>query len=285
MLRIGLAGLGQMGRAVARRIMVAEYPLALYNRTASRLEPFISDGAGRAETPRELAEGRDVVLTLLSDDDAFAAVLEGPDGIAAGIEKGALLIEMSTLTPGAIKSAAGLLGERGAEMLHAPILGGPKQVFVGSATITAGGPKEAFDRARLLLEAISRPVHHVGPIENGTLTKMALNIMLAHLGMGTASMLAFAKLAGIDQNLVLRTMFRYASEAVNAMGLKMISRDESVSFYLRNLEKDMRYFLQTADEFGLELPTIAATRELLAEAVEDGAGDEDWTAIYQRMLG
>ena len=284
MLNIGLAGLGQMGRAVARRIMVAEYPLALYNRTDSKLKPFISDGTPRAATPRELAEGRDMVLTLLSDDEAFSAVLDGPDGVAAGIGKGALLIDMSTLTPGAIKRAADALNERGAGMLHAPILGGPKQVFLGSATITAGGSGEAFHRAKPLLEAISRPVHHVGPLEHGTLTKMALNIMLGHLGMGTASMLAFAGRTGIDQDLVLGIMSRYSSEAVNAIGRKMISGDDSVSFYLRNLEKDMRYFLQTAGDYGLELPTIAAARELLVKAIEEGAGDEDWTAVYRRML-
>jgi len=155
-MKVGLLGLGQMGRAVARRLIAAGYQLKLYNRTASKLVALVREGAAH--------------------DDAFHSVISGPEGIAAGIGAGAILIDMSTLTAGAIAAAAEAVGRQGAKMLHAPILGGPKNVFIGSATITVGGDEADFRRARPLLEAVSQPVFHVGPLEKGTHMKMALNI-------------------------------------------------------------------------------------------------------------
>jgi len=283
-MKVGLLGLGQMGRAVARRLIAAGYQLKLYNRTASKLVALVREGAAQATTPRELAEVSDIVITTVSDDEAFHSVISGPEGIAAGIGEGAILIDMSTLTAGAIADAAEAVGRRGAKMLHAPILGGPKNVFIGSATITVGGDEADFRRARPLLEAVSQPVFHVGPLEKGTHMKMALNIMLSHLLMGTASCLAFAKRAGLDQELILSTLQRVAGGVIEGSGEKMLGEEEGVSFYMKNLEKDQRYFLEAARTLGIRLPTIEAAQKLFSKAVDEGWGEEDYTSVYRYLL-
>jgi 3-hydroxyisobutyrate dehydrogenase-like beta-hydroxyacid dehydrogenase len=281
---IGLIGLGHMGKAVSRRLLVAGYPLTLYNRTPSKLAQFIQQGAEKAATPAELAQKCDVVITIVSDDDALEAVALGGGGIAEGVKEGGIVVDMSTLTAATLNRVDAALSERGAELLHAPILGGPMNVFMGSATITAGGGRETFHRILPLLEAISKPVFFVGPLEKGSYMKLALNIMLTHFVTGLSSSLAFANKTGLDPELVLNTLIGAARPVVQRVGEKMLSGDRSATFYFRNLAKDQRYFLETAGEFGLALPTIEAAEKYFEQAVSEGWGDDDFTAIYRYML-
>lgn len=283
-MRVGLIGLGQMGKAIARRLLQADYSLMLFNRTRSKLTPLLQRGATQAATPAELAAKCDAVVTMVSDDEAFTAVVLGPEGIASGINEGTVLIDMSTLTAPAVLRAAEAVRHKGADILHAPILGGPKNVFLGSATITAGGDSDTFDRMLPLLEAVSEPVLHVGKLENGTHMKMALNIMLSNLMMGITSSLAFAERTELDQELLKSILSRISGQVVEGIADKILSGEQGVTFYLKNLEKDQRYFVETARGIGLELPTIEAAQRLSKKAVEAGLGEEDYTAIYNFML-
>ncbi|HUX06311.1 MAG TPA: NAD(P)-dependent oxidoreductase [Acidobacteriota bacterium] len=283
-MRIGLIGLGQMGTAIAQRLLQTNDSLMLYNRTKSKLTPFLQQGAEMAATPAELASRCDAVVTMVSDDEAFTAVVFGPEGIASGINEGAVLIDMSTLTAPAVLRAAEAVRERGADMLHAPILGGPQNLLLGSATITVGGESETFDRMLPMLEAVAKPVLHVGKLTNGTHMKMALNIMLSHLLMGVSSSLAFAGRAGLDQAAVKSILSRVSGSVVERVAGKILSGEQDVTFYLKNLEKDQRYFVETARGMGLELPTIEAAQRLSEKAVEAGLGEENYTAVYRFML-
>jgi 3-hydroxyisobutyrate dehydrogenase-like beta-hydroxyacid dehydrogenase len=282
---VGLIGLGQMGRAIARRVLVADYRLKIYNRTREKAEIFLQQGAGWASCPRELAESVDVVITVVADNDALEAVVTGPDGVAAGIRPGCVLVDMSTLSPAGVQKSAAAVEERGAEMLHAPILGGPMNVYVGGATITVGGKEEVIRRIRPLLENISRPVINVGPLTNGTHMKLALNIMLSHLLSGIASSLAFAGRAELDQKLLIQIISRAAGHMLERIGEKMLSDDTGVTFSIRNLEKDQRYFLEAAGELNLKLPTIETTQRLLKKALDDGWSEEDYTGLYRLLSG
>jgi 3-hydroxyisobutyrate dehydrogenase-like beta-hydroxyacid dehydrogenase len=284
MTKTGLIGLGKMGRAIARRLMLSGHHLTLFNRTRSKLVSFLVQGAEAAESPAKLAACCEAIITIVSDDEALKAVVFGREGIASGIGRGTALIDMSTLTVEAVQEVAKALRERGADMLHAPILGGPKNIFVGSATITVGGDKKTFTRMRPLLEDISKPVLHVGSLEKGTYMKMALNIMLSHLLMGVASSQAFAERAGLDRGLVQSILTRISGTVVEGIGGKIMSGDEGVTFHLKNLEKDQRYFIDTAKGLGIALPTIAAARKLSKRALKAGLGEADYTAIFRFML-
>lgn len=278
---VGLIGLGYMGKAIARRLLAEGQSLRLYNRTAAKMESLVQQGATTAATPRDLAASCDAVLTMVSDDQAFEAVTLGPDGAVEGLREGAVLIDMSTLSAEMVGRVADAVAERGAEMLHAPILGGPVNIYLGNATITVGGDEETLRRAIPLLEKISTPVIHVGPLTNGTRMKMALNITLAHLLAGIAGSLAFAGRAGLDQNQVLSILGRSSGVILERTGERMLSDESGVTFSVRNLEKDQRYFLAAAKKFGLELPTLAAAQKLFEKAIKAGLGEEDYTSLYR----
>lgn len=282
----GVIGLGHMGRAVARRLCAGGYKVRVYNRTRSRADSLLQIGARRSDTPRALAEAVDVVISLVSDDEALEAVAYGDAGFADSITVGKTYIEMSTLTEDAIEKVQRRVQRAGGKMLHAPILGGPLDVFTGNATIVAGGAKSTFQAVVELLERISKPVHLVGGTPaHGTRMKMALNIMITHYFAGIASSLAFAGRGDLPQRLVHDIVTRIAGNVVERLGAKMLSSDRGVNFTMRNLAKDERYFIGGAEKLGLDLPTLNAVHDLAEKAIADGLGDEDFTAIYSYMLG
>ena len=209
----------------------------------------------------------------------------GEDGFADAITVGKTYIDMSTLTEDAIEKIEAHVHKAGGKMLHAPILGGPLDVFTGNATIVAGGAKNTFQSVVEILECISKPVHRVGnDPTHGTRMKMALNIMITHYFAGIASSLAFAERGDLPQRLVHDIVTRIAGSLVERVGLKMLSGDIGVTFSMDNLEKDQRYFIDGAEKLGLELPTLNAVHGLVEKAIADGLGDADFTALYSHML-
>jgi len=283
--KVGLLGLGLMGSAVAAKLLRGGLELTVFNRTAAKAKPFVELGARLARSPVEAAGGRDVLITLVANDEALEALACGEQGFLMGLDEAKVLIDMSTLTPGAIRRTAAAALARGSQMLHAPILGGPEAVLSGRATVFVGGPEPVYKRVRSVLEAISEPVHYVGDLTSGTLTKMSTNVMLTHLLMGTISSLALAKRAGLDQMLVLETLSRIAGVNIERIGRRMIEGERKRTFSIRNLVKDQHYFYDTAAELGIDLPTISAARDYFIRAADRGLGEEDFTALYSFMLG
>ena len=285
MRKVGIIGLGHMGRAVARRLHAAGHHLVLYNRTQSKADSLMQLGARLAQSPKALAAEVDVIITLLSDDSAMGSVAFGEQGFATEVEVGKIHIDMSTLSREMIEDVEEKVRESGGNMLHAPILGGPLDVFTGNATICVGGAKSNFQAALPLLESISKPVHLVGELTDGTHMKMALNIMLTHLSLGIASSLAFAERTALPKPLVHEILSKVSGTVVDKLGQKILSEEKGVSFTIKNFEKDQRYFREASLEHGLDLPTIKASHELYEKAVAAGLGEEDFTAIYKFLLG
>jgi 3-hydroxyisobutyrate dehydrogenase len=281
---IGIIGLGHMGRAVARRLLAARNRVVVFNRTRNRADSLLQLGAAQASSAAQIAETADVIFTLVSDDAAIEHLAYDEDGFADRITVGKVLIDMSTLSEKTVEGISQRVRQAGGSMLHAPILGGPVDIYSGTATIVAGGAKAQYQKVLPLLEAISKQVHLVGELVHGTRMKMALNIMLTHYLMGTASSLAFAVRGGLPVPLVLDIMQRVASGVVQRTGDKMLSGETGVTFSIRNFEKDQRLFLDAARQLGVHLPTIDATEKLATEAMEKNMGDEDFTALFRLLL-
>src|SRR5690606_11163701 len=151
-MRIGFIGLGTMGAPMARRLVEAGHDVVVHNRTREREEPLAALGARRAATPRECATAREVVFTMVSDTPDLEAVVLGPDGAALGLEPGSVLVDMSTVSPAATRRLAAELEDRGVSMLDAPVSGGSEGAERGTLSIMVGGPAEALERVRPLLE-------------------------------------------------------------------------------------------------------------------------------------
>lgn len=273
-----------MGRAVARRLLAARNRVVVFNRTRNRADSLLQLGAVQATSAAQIADTADVVFTLVSDDAAIEQLAYDEDGFADRITVGKVLIDMSTLSERTVEGINQRVRQAGGSMLHAPILGGPVDIYSGTATIVAGGAKAQYQKVLPLLEAISKQVHLVGELVHGTRMKMALNIMLTHYLMGTASSLAFAVRGGLPVPLVLDIMQRVASGVVQRTGDKMLSGETGVTFSIRNFEKDQRLFMDAARRLGVNLPTIEATEKLATEALEKNMGDEDFTALFRLLL-
>jgi 3-hydroxyisobutyrate dehydrogenase-like beta-hydroxyacid dehydrogenase len=273
-----------MGISIARRLIAAGYPLNVYNRTKSKADSLLQLGAEWADSPRRLAERSDVIVTMVSNDTAVAAIMEGNDGLLAGLAPSRTVLEMSTISPDTVEELNTSVRRKEAAMLHCPVLGGPLDVYNGRATIFVGGPKATFTSIASILEDISSPVHYIGEIAKASMTKFALNIMLTHYFMGLSSSLNFARQAKLPPYLVHDIITRIANPVVKNLGEKILNDDTGITFSMENFEKDQRYFLEAAEQLNISLPTIEAVQELAEKALDKGWGDKDFTALNKMLL-
>src|SRR5918911_5018962 len=170
--RVGYIGLGIMGRGMARNLLKAGFPLTVWNRTASRMGELVAEGATAATSPSDLAAQCDIIITCVSDTPDVEAVILGEDGVIHGAKSGALVIDMSTISPQATQAIAAKLAERGVQMLDAPVSGGSEGAARGTLSIMVGGDAEQVERAMPLLQAMGQTITHVGGSGAGQTVKL-----------------------------------------------------------------------------------------------------------------
>jgi 3-hydroxyisobutyrate dehydrogenase-like beta-hydroxyacid dehydrogenase len=283
--RVGFAGLGSMGSGMALRLLEAGYPLVGWNRTKSRAEPLLAQGLEWAETPRELAERTDVVLTSLYDVEAVRAVLEGPDGLLPAFTTRHVYLEMSTIGSEESRALAGRVSETGARMLDAPVSGSPATVAAGSLSIMVGGDREAFERVRPVLEAIGPKVTHLGPNGSALLMKVAINLSLVVQGMSFCESVALAEKAGIGREAAVDAILKsvIASPMLHYRGRMILEgklpETPFANVYLQ--QKDQELGLERARELGAPMPFAALANEYLTACRTAGLAEEEWIAVYE----
>ena len=286
MQRLALLGLGAMGSAMAVRWLGAGFPLAVYNRNRSRAEALAAVGARAAASPREAAQGADVVISMVADDDASRAMWLGEAGAAAGLKEGAIAIEQSTLSPPFIRDLAAKAGGRGARFLDAPVAGGPSAVAKGALAIFVGGDAVTLDEARPVFAAVASRIEHVGEVGAGAAWKL-INYMMAGAQLASlAEALTLAQKAGVAParaaDLISKSVV--ASPAVLAKLPRMSERrftDPDAA--LRLVAKDQRYALDLARALGADLELLPTVAALYARAVREGLGDLDLAAVIEAV--
>jgi len=281
---VGIVGLGHMGINIARKVLAAGYPLTVYNRTMSKAKSLLDLGASWSASPRELAENVDVVITMVSTDEAIEAVVSGKDGLLAGLQTTKALLEMSTLSPEKVTDLNARVKKQGARMLHCPVLGGPVDIYNGTASIFVGGGRATFTSYQGLLEDISANVHYIGALTKATLMKFAMNIMLTHYFIGLSSSINFAKQAGLPPILVHEIITEIAQPVVEKLGEKVLTGGTGVTFSVDNFAKDQRLFLKAVEGLNMNLPTIEAVSKLAEKALKQGKGAEDFTTLNTMLL-
>ncbi|HEX2183309.1 MAG TPA: NAD(P)-binding domain-containing protein, partial [Rubrobacteraceae bacterium] len=177
--RIGFIGLGIMGKPMAQNLMDAGYELTVYNRSPQKAQELGEGGASVADSPREVAENSDIIITMLPDSPQVREVVTGEAGVLEGIAEGSLVVDMSTISPVVTEELAEAVKERGASMLDAPVSGGDVGAIEGTLSIMVGGEERDFERARPLFEAMGKTVTHVGPTGAGQVTKAANQVVVA----------------------------------------------------------------------------------------------------------
>jgi 3-hydroxyisobutyrate dehydrogenase-like beta-hydroxyacid dehydrogenase len=279
---VGLTGLGNMGTAIAERVVGGGYSLVVYNRTAEKAEPLGSRGAAVAETAVELVQQVDVVLTSLADDDAFEAVAAE---VVAAARPETVLVDLSTVSPAASARVASLAEEASVEYLRAPVSGNPSVVRAGNLSFMVSGSRETLERVEHVIKAIGPTVHYVGDREQARIVKLAINLIIAGLAQLMSEALVLGEASGVSRADLLEVM---GSSAAGAPFVKyktepLLREDFSATFTTALMEKDIDLVLDAAEEAGVELPVAAELKTLLRAAIDAGYADDDFMALFLHL--
>ncbi|HEY4281088.1 MAG TPA: NAD(P)-dependent oxidoreductase [Conexibacter sp.] len=273
--RVGFAGIGRMGAAMARRLLDAGYPLTVWNRTAARCAPLVADGAAQAGSPEGLAASVDVLVTMVADGEAARELLVGGGALAAA-RPGLVVIEMSTIGPVIARELADAAAERGATLLDAPVSGSVASATSGALTTVVGGERDAFERVRPVLAAMAAQQLWLGPSGAGAAMKLALNGMIAITAQAVGEALAVAEGSGIAPELA------YGAIEASAVGSPFVAykreaflepESAPVAFSLALMQKDLVLALAQARSSGVPVPLVAAADQSFT-AARALAGDE-----------
>jgi 3-hydroxyisobutyrate dehydrogenase-like beta-hydroxyacid dehydrogenase len=280
-MRIGFLGLGTMGFPMAHNLARAGHAVTVWNRTASRAEPLLRKGAVRADTPRQAATGQDLVFTSLSDERALEQVLDGDQGVLAGIAQGGILVDTSTSGVRATRSMEERLREKGASLVAAPVLGSKAAAEKAQLVVVAGGPAPALDRARPALHAISSRLIELDTAPHAALMKLVVNAIGGAMMTGFAEALVLGASGGLDVAKIVDTVqaSSFHSPLYLMKGEQILQKDWSARFAMSLAEKDQRLTHEAAAELGAKMPVNAAVRRLFADGVEAGRGADDMSAV------
>lgn len=267
---------------MAARFLAAGYLIYGEDRTREHAQHLVEDGLRWCDTPREIAEAAEIVLTSLPNDDVLAAVASGPEGILAGLTPGKIWVDLSTVSPRASRELAGRVRACGATMFDAPVSGSVPQVQSGTLTIMVGGDEEIYSRVQPVLRELGTPTR-VGDNGQGLVLKLAINISLAVQLLAFCEGLLLAQRDGIDPKLAAGVM---AQSSIGSPMLKarvplVLDLPDEAWFDVSLLHKDIRLALATARERGVPVPSAGLADDMLTKAAELGYQHRDIAALYE----
>ncbi len=280
---VAVLGLGAMGSRVARRLLDSGCDVRVWNRTRSAADELVRAGAHAAEDPGEAAAGAAYVLSIVTDDDAAREIWLGPRGAAGALGPGATAIEVSTVTPDWIRELADAVAERRAAFVESPVIGSRPQAEAGQLISLAGGRRADVDRARPVLGAFSGRVFFIGDAGLGAIAKLAVNTFFATQLAAAGELVHFLRQGGIEDErwLDLFSNLPVVAPPVAASMKGMAAARYAPMFPISLVEKDLRYFLATADGHRVAHPIATAVQALFADAVERGLGSDNIHGIAQ----
>lgn len=291
-LSVGFVGLGSMGGRMVERLLASGQPVAGWNRSAAKADALAERGMRRASTPREVAEGADVVLSMVTDAAAVEEVALGEGGIIAGLGPEAVYADMSTIAPDASRALAERVAERGASMLDAPVSGSIATLEAGQLAIMVGGSEEAYERILPVLLAIGPKVTRVGDNGQALQMKVAVNLALVVQVMGFCEGVALAEKGGVPRETAVDAMLNsvVSSPVLGYRGPFILDGgmpdDAWADVDLQ--QKDLLLALELGRRLGVPLPTAAASNELLNACRGLGIGHHDFVVVYdvyRRLAG
>ena len=285
MANLGFVGLGAMGGRVTKRLLDAGHTVTGYNRTKSKAQWLLDYGMRWGETPRAVAEAADVVFTMVTNTAALQEVVGGQNGILAGLEKGKIYIDMSTISPVTSKKLAAQVAEKGAHMLDSPVSGSVITLEQGNLSLMAGGEKAIFEQVRPILLDIGPTVNYVGANGQAVLMKIAINLNLQVQMMGFCEGLLLAEKGGIPRETAIEVMLNsvIASPSLKYRIPFILNMPDEAWFNVNMMQKDMLLALEMGRELDVPLPTTAASNELLTAARALGLAQQDFAIVYKAL--
>lgn len=283
--KLGFIGLGIMGLSMARNLLKAGYAVRVWNRTPSKMEILAAEGASTASSPAELAAQCEVIFICVSDTPDVQAVVLGENGILHGVKPGALVVDMSTISPAATRELAAALAANGVEMLDAPVSGGSEGAAKGTLTIMVGGKAEQLERAHPYFQAMGKTITHVGENGAGQMVKLVNQILVVVTMLGVSEALLFAQAGGLDVEKTLAAVSGGAAGSwmLSNRGPQVIARDWRPGFTIDLQQKDVRLVLDEADRLGVPMLATSTVFNLYRVLQNDGLGAEGNHALVKAL--
>jgi 3-hydroxyisobutyrate dehydrogenase len=279
-MRVGVAGLGLMGSGITTRLINSGHRLSVYNRTQSKAQQF-SNKATVALSPRELADGCDLVITVVTDFDAVEDVLFGSNGVIKSANRNLIVADASTISPSQSEHCAQRLRTAGIDMLGMPVMGGPAAAEAGDLVPIVAGSRQAFEKVRHVIEKLGR-TFYVGE-KNGSANaiKLALNLNIALVASAVSEGITLVRRSGIDPSIFIEILNStyFKTGLSEKKGPKMVRNNFSPSFHLKNMLKDLELATNTAQRTGVALPHTSLAQQLFRAANNSGFSDQDYTSI------
>jgi len=283
--RIGFLGLGYMGSRMARRLLDAHHRVTVYNRSADKAQPLLRAGASLAETPRAVAEESDVILYSLADDAAVREVILGPEGVLAGVRRGSILIDLSTVLPETSRAVSTSALSRGGIAIDAPVSGSTVQAEQGSLIIFVGGDREAYESSTSILDTLGRH-GYMGTSGAGATMKLVTNTLLGLGIQALAEAVALGRKAGLDTTLMLGALGSTSVVSPAQKGkFENVTRGEfPAAFALRMMSKDYSLILRLAESLSVAMPAVAVAKQIdTVEQARSQGREEDFSAVVRTM--
>lgn len=284
---VAIMGLGLMGTGMADNLIKAGFAVTVYNRNPEKTSPF--EGRARiASSPREAADGADVVIAMLADDRASRAVWLDEQGALAGLKSGAICIDCSTLTPEWVRDWAAEVSESGGMALDAPVTGSRPQAAAGELNFLVGGDAAVLERARPVLTSMSKQIIPLGPIGSGAIFKLINNFVCGTQLAAMAEAMTWIDRSGLNRELAFETLLNGApgSPMVRIVGTRMLREDFAPNFHMHLMAKDLAYASKEAEQSaGLTLTTARNAQAVLDAAVSAGFGQDDMSGVYRFVRG
>jgi 2-hydroxy-3-oxopropionate reductase len=279
--KLGFIGLGIMGKPMARNLIKAGYSLVVHNRSRSAVNELEKEGARVGSSPQEVAAQTDVVITMLPDSPDVEQVIAGSQGVLQGARPGALLIDMSTISPVVARRLAAEAERRKLEMLDAPVSGGEAGAISATLSIMIGGKSSAVERAMPIFQVLGKSVVHVGEAGAGQVTKAANQVVVGLTIAAVSEALVLAAKAGVDPGKVRQALLGGLAQSriLDAYGQKMLERNFKPGFRIRLHEKDLGIALATGKEYGVPLLLTGVVDQMMTAMKATGRGDLDHSGL------
>ncbi|MGG5358146.1 MULTISPECIES: NAD(P)-dependent oxidoreductase [unclassified Enterococcus] len=283
-MKIGFIGTGVMGSSIVRHLLGAEHQVTVYNRTKSKADALVEEGAEWADTPQQAAENSEIVFTMVGYPSDVEEIYYGKNGIFSADVAGKVIVDLTTSTPSLAEKIAATAKEKNADALDAPVSGGDLGAKNGTLTIMVGGEKAVYEKVESLFHVFGTTVTLHGPAGKGQHTKMANQIMIAGTMTGMTEMLVYAQKTGLNLEKVIATLSggSAANWSLSNYAPRILKRDYSPGFFVKHFVKDLKIALDEAEKMDVELPATKQAK-ILYEQLEESGFENDGTQALIKL--
>ena len=281
MTKVGIIGTGMLGEAVGLHLLDSKYEVIVYNRTKDKVENLVKHGAIAVETPKDVAEKSDIVITVVKDASAVSDVAFGNDGIIHGRHDGLTVADMSTINPNSAKEISQKFSDSGVSFLEIPVMGGPNVAIDGKLVMMISGNEKTYEKFSGVFDTIAEKTFFLGESGTAHSIKLAMNLQIAMLALSLSEGITLTRKAGFDPEIFLKilnsTYFKTGMSEKKAY--RMIKDNFEPTFTLQNLKKDLDTINEAAESFNVELSMSKMASKVYQNAMDAGFGDIDYTGI------